>query len=76
MVEALQKKIINLTEKYVDLMEKQIDSAMSSTEKIDYEKIYEGIRVLNHISTALYRVGACEKEHCQTPCNIQENSHS
>lgn len=31
MTESLQKKIINITEKYVGLMEKQIDSAMSST---------------------------------------------
>ncbi len=60
-VKELEEKIIAVAKKYADLVEKQIDTAMNTDEEVNYESIQEGIRIINHISSALWRLGACEK---------------
>ena len=66
-IKGLQEKIAGIAGKYADLVEKQIDAALEGERDVDFEKINEGIRMMNHVSAALCRVGAYEKEKIETP---------
>ena len=70
MIEALEKKVEKIAEKYADLVEKRIDDALNEnlTEGVIYEKlnslneINEGIRMLNHLAGTLQKISACDME--------------
>lgn len=59
--EILQEKIEGIAIKYVDLVKKQIDDAINNKNEVDFEKINEGIRMINHITGSLLKLSACEK---------------
>lgn len=56
--EILQEKILNIAEKYADLVEEQIEASMEldSEKDVDFDKINEGIRMLNHVAATLERM--------------------
>lgn len=66
-IQELQNKIIGIAGKYADLVEKQIDESLQNKGEVDLEKINEGIRMMNQVAAALWRLGAYERENIQTP---------
>lgn len=58
----LQKEIENIAIKYAELVEKQIDDVIENKNEVDFEKINEEIRMINHITGSLLKLSACKKE--------------
>ena len=69
MIKALQDKFIIVADKYAGLVEKQIDTEMKSEKEIKIENINEGIKMMNQLSAAIWRLGDCDKVNVQTPTN-------
>lgn len=51
-VENLQKKVVGIAEAYADMVQEMIES------KRPFADINEGLRMLNHIASTLYKLGA------------------
>ena len=54
-VENLQKKVVGIAEAYADMVKEMIESKRS------FEDINEGLRMLNHITSTLYKLSASGK---------------
>lgn len=63
----LQTKFIEVADQYATLVEKQITSETNSENEIKFENINEGIKMMNQLSAAIWRLGDCDKEYFQTP---------
>lgn len=53
-VENLQKKVVGIAEAYADMVQEMIES------KRPLADINEGLRMLNHIASTLYKLGASD----------------
>lgn len=51
-VENLQKKVVGIAEAYADMVQEMIESKRTLAD------INEGLRMLNHIASTLYKLGA------------------
>ena len=69
MLKILQEKFINVADKYAALVEKQINAEMNSKNEVKFEDINEGIKMMNQLSAAIWRLGDCDKVNVQTPTN-------
>lgn len=71
----LQEKVAGIAGKYVDLVEKQIDDALQSKDvsKMGLAEINEGIRMIHHVTAALWKLSACGQEHTviQKDCLVE-----
>lgn len=59
----LQEKLIKVSKKYVDLLEKQIDKTLEGSDLStnDFEIINDGIRTIHHVIGAISKLDACSK---------------
>lgn len=57
-LQSLQNKVGIIAEKYADLVDRQLESALSKSEadKIEITEINDGIRILHHVAAALERI--------------------
>lgn len=53
-VENLQKKVVGIAETYADMVQEMIESKRTLAD------INEGLRMLNHIASTLYKLGASD----------------
>lgn len=58
MYKPLHRKVLNISEKYADLVEKRIENAVKAdcVDQEEFESILEGIRILHHAVVLLTKI--------------------